>query len=84
MAKDAKIPHKATDSDSPNFASLGIQNAPSEDSDQTQSDQNLHWVHFGWPRMQSFRLHKRADWSKSSLGAHVRRYITDLTPHKYR
>ena len=30
---------------------------PSEDSDQPvhlQSDQNLHWAHFGQPRMQSF------------------------------
>ena len=49
-----------------------------------QSDQNLHWAHFGLTRMWSFFLLKTkalislrdcAGWFESSLGAHVRRYV---------
>ena len=49
-----------------------------------QSDQNPHWAHFGYPRVQSFfmrttmtliRLRGCAGWSESSLGAHARRYV---------
>ena len=54
-----------------------------------QSDQNLHWAHFGQPRMQSFfmrtmktliRLRGCAGWSESSMAAHVRRYLCTLRP----
>ena len=52
-------------------------------SDQNLSDQNLHWVHFGSPRMQSFfmrttktlaRLCGRTSWYESSLGTLVKKY----------
>ena len=50
-----------------------------------QSDQNLHWAHFGEPRMQRVfmwpaktlvRLHACAGWFESSLDSHVRRYVS--------
>ena len=52
-----------------------------------QTDQNLQWAHFGWPRMQSLftwttktliRLRECAGWFESSLGADVRRYFFSL------
>ena len=61
--------------------------ASKADSDQPahwQSDQNLRWWHFGWPRIQCFcmqkmktpiRLHGSTDWFESLLGAHARRFV---------
>ena len=48
-----------------------------------QSDQNLHWAHFGQPRKivsscgqwRLIRLCGCACWFESSLGVHVRRYV---------
>ena len=49
-----------------------------------QSDQNLHWAHFGKPRMQSFfmrsaktliRLCIRAVWFECTLSTHFSRYV---------
>ena len=53
----------------------------------TQSNQNLHWAHFGWPVMQCIflrttktliRLRGCAVWFGCSLGAHIRRYLSDV------
>ena len=55
-----------------------------------QSNQNLHWAHFGSPWMQSFfmrttktqiRLRGCAVWFESSLGAYVKRYVFSRWAH---
>ena len=59
------------------------------DSAFAQSDWNIHWMHFGWPRIQRFfmgttniLITAEVDLSLPWARAHVRRYVSDFAAHQ--